>query len=71
PYLALPDADLEQIANKLLNILKTNMVTDWQTRDEIKAKIKIAWRRILSQTNMNKEQIENMLDKLFTLDFQP
>ncbi|HDL6064061.1 TPA: DUF3387 domain-containing protein, partial [Mannheimia haemolytica] len=70
-YLALPDADLEQIANKLLNILKTNMVTDWQTRDEIKAKIKIAWRRILSQTNMNKEQIENMLDKLFTLDFQP
>ncbi|HDL5358968.1 TPA: DUF3387 domain-containing protein, partial [Mannheimia haemolytica] len=63
--------DLEQIANKLLNILKTNMVTDWQTRDEIKAKIKIAWRRILSQTNMNKEQIENMLDKLFTLDFQP
>ncbi|HDL3797657.1 TPA: DUF3387 domain-containing protein, partial [Mannheimia haemolytica] len=65
------DADLEQIANKLLNILKTNMVTDWQTRDEIKAKIKIAWRRILSQTNMNKEQIENMLDKLFTLDFQP
>ncbi|WP_237026846.1 hypothetical protein [Mannheimia haemolytica] len=47
------------------------MVTDWQTRDEIKAKIKIAWRRILSQTNMNKEQIENMLDKLFTLDFQP
>ncbi|HDL5504673.1 TPA: DUF3387 domain-containing protein, partial [Mannheimia haemolytica] len=66
-----PDADLEQIANKLLNILKTNMVTDWQTRDEIKAKIKIAWRRILSQTNMNKEQIENMLDKLFTLDFQP
>lgn len=69
-YPAISTEELDILVEKLLNILKANMVTDWNTRDEIKAKIKIAWRRVLSQYHIDKKQTENILEKLFEIDFQ-
>lgn len=69
-YPAIPKEELNELTSKLQNILQTNMVIDWKTRDDIQAKIKIAWRRILYQTKVDKAQIDKILDKLFELDFQ-
>lgn len=69
-YPAISEEELDELTSKLQNILQTNMVTDWKTRDDIQAKIKIAWRRILYQTKIDKAQIDKILDKLFELDFQ-
>ncbi|MCG7657536.1 FRG domain-containing protein [Wielerella bovis] len=69
-YPAIPKEELDELTSKLQNILQTNMVIDWKTRADIQAKIKIAWRRVLYQTKVDKAQIDKILDKLFELDFQ-
>lgn len=69
-YPAIPKEELDELTSKLQNILQTNMVIDWKTRADIQAKIKIAWRRVLYQTKVDKAEIDKILDKLFELDFQ-
>lgn len=56
--------NLKQISKNILEIFEDNKTTDWKEKDSPRAAMRVSWRRLLQQNDINTKNISGIISEL-------